>query len=149
MADESKSTTNWGAVILGGCGCLVFAIGALLVVGYFGFSKFQAAMEAPRATVDEFLSAAGTGDVETAHSYFSNALKEVHPLESFREEVERNPGLFQVVDSTFTEQSRDLAKATFIGTLTLESGSEVPARFVLIEEEGDWKLIEYKIGISE
>jgi hypothetical protein len=146
MADESKSSTNWGALILGGCGCFVFAIGVLIVVGYFGF---KAAVDAPRTAVDEFLAAAGEGDVETAHDYFANALKEVQPIEDFRAVVEQNPHLFVVVDSTFTEQSRDMAKATFRGTVTLENGSELPAEFVLIEEEGAWKLISYQIGSSE
>jgi hypothetical protein len=33
--------------------------------------------------------------------------------------------------------------------VTLEDGSELPAEFVLIEEDGTWKLISYNIGSSE
>lgn len=146
MAEESKSSANWGAIILGGCGCLIFAISVLVVLGFFGF---RAATEGPRKAVDEFLAAAATGDADAAHEYFSIALKEVQPLDEFRAVVEQNPGLFKVVETTFTEQSRDLAKATFRGTVTLEGGSELPAEFVLIEEEGAWKLISYNIGSSE
>lgn len=142
MADEKKSA-NWGAIIVGGCGCLLFGIGLLVAVLFF---VVQAATEAPRKAVDEFLAAAGSGDVEGAHAYFSSALKEVQPLEEFRAVVEQNPHLFKVVDSTFSEQVRDMAKATFRGTVTLEIGSEVPAEFILIEEDGGWKLISYNIG---
>jgi len=143
MADEKKSSTNWGAVILGGCGCFLFGIGVLVVVLYFAV---MAATEAPEKAVNEFLAAAGSGDVDGAHEYFSAALKEVQPLEDFRAVVEQNPQLFKVTETTFTERSRDLAKATFRGTVKLENGTELPAEFILIEEDGAWKLITYRIG---
>lgn len=149
MADEKKGGTNWGAIILGGCGCLLFGIGILAVIGYFVLAGVMAATEEPEAAIREFLAAAGSGDAETAHGYFSSALKEVQPLEDFRMVLEQNPGLFLVVDTTFNERSRDLTKASFSGTVTLENGSELPASFVLIEEEGAWKLISYNIGSSE
>lgn len=147
MAEEKKDT-NWGAIILGGCGCLLFGIGVLALIGWFGFKGVMAATEAPETAVKEFLAAAGSGDVETAHGYFSNALKEVHPIEALRAEMEGSPELFQVADTTFNERSRDMTQATFRGTLTLTNGSEVPCEFVLIEEEGAWKLISYSIGSS-
>lgn len=143
MAEEKKGGTNWIAVMLGGCGCFVFAIGVLVVIGYFAVMKATAA---PETAIHEFLDAAGAGDVETAHGYFSGALKAVQPLDDFRAVVEQNPQLFNVTETKFTVRSRDLAKATFAGTVILEDGSEVTAEFVLIEEEGEWKLISYEIG---
>jgi hypothetical protein len=149
MADEKKSGTNWGAIILGGCGCLLFGIGTLAVIGYFAYTGVMAATEAPETAVQQFLAAAGDGDAETAHSYFSAALKEVQPLEDFQMVLEQNPGLFVVVDTTFNERSRDMTKASFSGTVTLANGSELPASFVLVEEDGAWKLISYNIGSGE
>jgi len=143
MTEEKKGGTNWLAVVLGGCGCFVFAIGVLVVVGYY--AVMQATGE-PEMAVREFLASAGSSDVEAAHAIFSQALKEVQPLDDFRAVVEQNPQLFKVSDINFTTRSRDLSKATFAGTVTLDDGTELPCEFVLIEEEGEWRLISYHIG---
>jgi hypothetical protein len=146
MAEEKKSGTNWLAVILGGCGCFVFAIGVLVVVGYFAVMGLTAE---PENAVREFLTAAGSGDVEAAHDFFSSDLKETQPLEVFRALVEQQPELFKVTDMTFTTRSRDMAKVTLSGTVLLENGSEVSAEFVLIEEDETWKLIAYKLAVVD
>ena len=53
---------------------------------------------------------------------------------------------FKVTDMSFNQRSIDQAGAELAGTLTLESGTEVPANFSLVRERGSWKLIEYNIG---
>ena len=60
--------------------------------------------------------------------------------------MEANSLLFQITDTTLTSRSVDLSGAEFSGTVTLESGTEVPASFSLVKENDEWKLIAYNIG---
>ena len=122
MAEQKKSGLNWLAVALGGCGCFVFGLGVLIVVGYFAVMK---ATEAPESAVTEFLQAAADGEIEVAHDHFSTALKEVQPLEDFRAVVEQNGHLFRVAETNFTERSRDMTKATFRARRKPEKASVV------------------------
>ncbi len=143
---RKASVAPW---LLGGCGCLLFIIGAAALGGFLFFKGVKAATAAPEKAITEFLAAAAAGDADKAHDYFAAPLKEAQPLDQFREVVRSNSQLFDVVDTTFNERSIDNAKATFKGTVTLKSGTEMPAEFTLVEENGAWKLISYHIGSTE
>src|ERR1044072_2189856 len=92
-----------------GCGALLL----LAAVAGTGFTVFlQKATPGPQQTTQAFLAAAGTGDFATAHSYFSERLKEVQPLEQFARQAEAHQQLFQVKDTTFNSRSVDLRGAT-------------------------------------
>lgn len=143
MAEGKSGGQKWGAWVLGGCGCLIFGIGIVVLAGFFFYSKIT---EAPLLVVEGFLQSAGNGDVETAHGYFSTALKEVQSLEDFRAVVESNGDLFKVKTRNFTQMSADLSTATFSGTVDLENGSTTSAEFILIKEDGGWRLHSYNIG---
>ena len=100
----------------------------------------------PEQVVRDFLAQAAAGDYAAAHAHFSAPLKQVQPLEPFSAAVQANSMFFKVTDMSFNQRSIDQAGAELAGTLTLESGTEVPANFSLVRESGSWKLIEYNIG---
>jgi hypothetical protein len=126
-----------------GCGALLL----LAAVAGTVFTVFlQKATAGPEQTTQAFLAAAGTGDFATAHSYFSERLKEVQPLEQFARQAEAHQQLFQVKDTTFNSRSVDLRGAELSGTVTLATGNELPASFKLVKENGEWRLTSYQLG---
>jgi hypothetical protein len=100
----------------------------------------------PERVVHAFLDAAAEGDWSAAHAHFSEALKGVQPLDQFTAIGAANQHLFQVSDTTFNSRSVDLEGAELSGTVTLTAGTELPASFRLVRENGEWRLNSYQIG---
>ena len=94
----------------------------------------------------EFLDAASAGDYARAHGHFSAPLKEAQPLDAFIAAAKARPSLFDVADTSFTSRSIDTAVARLEGTLTLRSGTTVPAKFTVAQENGRWVLLAYTLG---
>lgn len=126
-----------------GCGALLL-LG--MVIGVVVFAVVGRATAGPEQTVQAFLAAAGSGDWEGAHEHFSEPLKQAQPLDQFQQIGAANQHLFQVQDTTFNSRSVDLAGASLEGTVTLTSGTSLPASFRLVKEGSDWRLISYQIG---
>ena len=103
----------------------------------------------PEEVVHQFLTAAAAGDYAAAHEFFSAPLKEAQPLEKFTAIVTATPSLFQIKDTTFSDRSVDLSGAKLSGTVTLAAGTQVPASFQLVKENGAWKLLGYRIGMTK
>jgi hypothetical protein len=139
----SQAKRGWVKWVALGCGLLIVLIGGFAALMVLVVKKATAG---PEAVVHEFLSAAASGDYAKAHGYFSAPLKEAQPLDQFREAAQRQASMFKVKDTTFNTRSVDLAGARLAGTLTLETGTEVPASFKLVKENGEWRLIGYHIG---
>lgn len=134
---------SWGKWIALGCGGLIVAVAVLALLVTFVVKRATAG---PEQVVHEFLAAAARGDYQTAHDYFSAPLKQVQPLDKFTAAAKSHPMFFKVKDTTFSQRSVDMTGAKLSGTVTLEAGTEVPASFALVRENGKWKLISYHIG---
>ena len=122
---------------------------AALVVAVLGGLIFFVVLRMtaePEQVVRDFLAQAGAGDYAAAHDHFSAPLKQVQSLEPFSAAVEANSMFFQVTDLSFNQRSINQAGAELAGTVTLASGTVVPAYFILVREGESWKLIEYHIG---
>ena len=122
---------------------------AMLVAAILGTVIFVVVLRMtaePERVVRDFMAQAGAGDYAAAHAHFSAPLQQVQSLEAFSATVQANAMLFQVTDMSFNERSVDQAGAELAGTVTLQSGTELPATFSLVRERGNWKLIEYNIG---
>lgn len=143
MADGQKSSTSWIKWAVLGCGGLLVVF-VVVIVGIFWV--VGQATSGPEEVIHAFLKAAGDGDYATAHNYFSAPLKEVQSLEDFSAAAEAHPMFFKVTDTTFNNRSVNTSGAELSGTATLEAGTEVPASFKLVKENGEWKLISYQIG---
>ena len=127
-----------------GCGALVLAF-VLFIGGLLGFVWWATA--GPEDVVRNFLSAAAAGDYAAAHDYFAVPLKEKQPLEAFISGVKQSPSLFDIADASFTDRSIDMTTgAKLSGSVTLRSGTTVPASFQLVKEGEAWKLIAYHLG---
>lgn len=139
-AAKKAGWLKWVAL---GCGLAV-----LLVVAFAGvlFFVVKKATAGPEEVVQKFLSDAGAGNYEAAYDAFSAPLKETQSLADFAAAAAANPHLFRVKDTSFTNRSIDTSGAEFSGTLTLDSGTEMPATFQLVRENDQWKFIAYHIG---
>jgi hypothetical protein len=140
-----SSLPGWVKMIGIGCGALLL-LGA--VIGSVIFVVVHKATEGPEKVVQAFLTAAGSGDFDAAHEFFSEPLKQVQPLEQFSSVGKANQQLFQVKETTFNSRSVDMNGAELSGTVTLTSGTQLPASFKLVKENGQWRLNSYQIGNS-
>ena len=135
--------TSTGKKIAIGCAGAAIVVALLAVILAVVVKKATAG---PEAVVKEFLAAAAAGDYPRAHSYFSVPLKQVQPLAEFQAAATARSSFFQVKDTTFSQRSIDTSGAQLSGSVTLTSGTQVPASFKLVRENGAWKLIGYNIG---
>lgn len=126
-----------------GCGGILVLVVSLVAVTFFAVSRMTAE---PERVVREFLDAASAGDYARAHGLFSAPLKEAQPLDAFIAAAKARPSLFDVADTSFTSRSIDTAGARLEGTLTLRSGTTVPAKFTVAQENGRWVLLAYTLG---
>jgi len=142
----SRGKNAWIKWVALGCGGLlvVVAVFVLLMI-----TVVRKATAGPEAAVQSFLAAAGSGHYAAAYDFFSAPLREAQSLEAFESAAKKQASLFKVRDTTFSSRSVDNAVARLSGTLTLESGTKVPASFQLVEEKGRWKLIAYNIASGE
>lgn len=135
--------SGWVKWALLGCGLILLILIVIVGAIWFGVMKVT---EGPERVVREFLEAAAAGDAARAHETFSVPLKEVQPLEDLAAMLEQNPALFATTDATFSSRNVDMAGAELSGTVTLESGTKMPASFGLVRENDDWKLLSWNIG---
>ena len=134
---------TWARLLGVGCGALLLLSA---VIGTTVFAVVNRASAGPEETIQTFLAAAGAGDWATAHAQFSEPLKQVQPLEQFSTIGAANQHLFQVQETTFNNRSVNPAGAELSGSVTLTDGSQLPASFKLVKEEGGWRLISYQLG---
>lgn len=144
MPETGRAPMSTAKKIGIGCGVLVLAF-VLFIGGLLGVVWWATA--GPEETVRNFLAAAAAGDYATAHDHFSVPLKEKQPLEAFVSGIKQTPSLFDIADATFTNRSIDTTTgARLSGSVTLRSGTTVPASFQLVKEGEAWKLIAYHLG---
>ena len=129
--------------LLLGCGAIML-LG--MVIGTVVTLVVQKATEGPEQTVQAFLAAAAAGDFEAAHGYFAEPLKVAQPYETFSSVAAANQHLFAVEETTFNSRSIDMSGAKLAGTVRLATGTELPASFDLVQENGEWRLVSYQIG---
>jgi len=133
----------WIRWVLIGCGSLIALLIVFVVIILFVVKQATAA---PEEVVQNFLAETAAGNLEAAHDCFSAPLKEVQPFDQFAAGARANQHLFDIVDTSFTNRSVDMAGAQFEGTVTLKSGTKVPCSFKLVRENDTWKLISYNLG---
>lgn len=137
---------KWLMWVIGGCGCAVVAAALL---GVFIFLGVKAATAGAEEVVQKFLKATAEERYAEAYDYFSAPLKASLSYEDFSATAAGNLQFYRVKETTFTQRSVDTTSAKLEGTATLESGTEVPAKFQLVKENDSWKLIGYHIANFE
>jgi hypothetical protein len=139
----TPTKTSTGKKIAIGCAGAAIVVALLAVILTVVVKKATAG---PEAVVHEFLAAAAAGDYPKAHSFFSAPLQQVQPLAQFQAAASARSSFFQVKDTTFNERSIDTSGARLSGSVTLSTGTKIPASFRLVKENGAWKLLGYNIG---
>ncbi len=125
-------------------GIVIACLGAFVLVVSVAV-RFATA--GPEKAVHAFLAAAGSGNYSAAYDYFSAPLKQEQSLAEFSAQAQANALFLRVKDTTFNNRSIETGSgAKLAGSVTLESGTQVPATFRLVKENGKWKLIGYQIG---
>lgn len=142
-SQDGRPTRGWLKWLFIGCGTAVVLICALVGFLWFGVTKATAG---PEKSAREFLAATAARDYEAAYDYFSAPLKQEQSYEDFVGAARTNSSFFDVTHTSFSNRSIDLSGAELSGTVTLKSGSKVPATFKLIKENEQWKLLGYHIG---
>lgn len=137
------SNRGWIKWVVLGCATLLLAAVGAGVLFWMFMMKMTAG---PEKVAKEFLSAAAAGDYVAAHGHFSAPLKAEQPLEEFTTSARENAQYFDITHTSFSNRSVDAAGAELSGTVTLKSGSKLPATFKLIKENEQWKLLAYHIG---
>ena len=132
-------------VILGCFGCA--GVAALLFFGVLGAGIFGIVKAAEPYKVDarQFLSQAGSGDVDGAYGHFSEPLKQKISKADLKAMVEANPDLFQVTDSTFNNVSFVNSVCKISGTVTGKSGKTHHALFRYVTENNAHKMVEFSL----
>lgn len=136
----------WVKYVAMACGGLVVVAGALVAVVFFAVSRLTAA---PEQVTREFLQATSRGDFTAAHGYFSAPLKDQQPIALLEAAAAATPSMFDVVEVSFHSRAIDTSKATLAGTARLRAGTEVPASFTLVREQGTWRLLAYHLGADD
>lgn len=137
---EGRAWLKWVGI---GCGgLLVLAV----VAGVGIFFLVRSLTAGPEQVARDFCAAAAAGEYARAHDYFAAPLKERQPLDAFTAAIQRNPSLFDIVETSFTERSIDLAGAKLAGTATIRAGTTIPVSFELAREGEEWKLMSYNLG---
>lgn len=124
-----------------GIALVVFAALALVLS-----QVVRMATAGPERAVHHFLAAADSGDYAAAYDDFSAPLKSAQSLDDFASAMRANAALVHVKETTFNDREVDTNGARLSGSVTLASGTTVPASFRLVRENGKWKLLGYHIG---
>lgn len=137
------SASSWMGRAARRAGIALVAVVALALVLT---QAVRMATAGPEKAVHHFLAAAGSGDYAAAYADFSAPLRSEQTLSDFTDAVRANAALIRVKETTFNNRSIDTNGAELSGSVTLVSGTTVPASFRLVREHGAWKLLGYHIG---
>ena len=118
---------------------------AVAVIGSCSYSNSGLSNSA-----DDFLQSIRAGDSAKAHGHLSQTFKKGTPVAELNQFIQQH-NLIQITASNWhsynTYYKTGSAKTgTLGGDLTFANGSELPARFVLVEENDVWKIAAIRIG---
>lgn len=119
-------------------GCLIAAgvfvlfIGAIVGVVFYATSGIT-------DTADEFFAAAYDGDYDTAHSLTSQRLQEQGSPASL-EQFLAAQGLDKVTETSWSSRNIENSTGSVEGTVTTESGAEIPILVEFVSENDEWKI---------
>jgi hypothetical protein len=127
--------TKWFIV----AGATIIVIGAMVVVN-FGLTSGPAPLMATKA----FYDAAERGDYQKAYAQFHSDLQAAQSLQEFVA-LARDHEAFRhaTYRRWFTKVQDDVA--TVEGAITVEGEIQVSAVFRLVQENGDWRIIDYTL----
>ena len=121
------------------------AIGVVVaIVAFVGLAMFlTSGLVTP---VEAYLGALKEHNVAAAYEQTSKRFRQATSREQFEAFVNGNPALTQIKDFSIGERQFENNLGAVKGTLTVESGQQVPFEFRLSHEADEWKIMGFQLG---
>ena len=118
----------------------------------FAVNSFLSTSPAPLAAVKTFIGAVERSDYEIAHELLHTDLRQEQTLDEFRNVAPEHFKIFGEANRRWSTEAES-SRANIEGRLTTENGEEASVTFQLVEQNGDWLIIGYRLasasGITE
>ncbi len=98
--------------------------------------------------VDNQLTALQTGQVEKAYTYTSTEFQKHTSIDGFKRYVAQFPALINNASSNFSERKIINNTGYLVGILTAKDGTKTPVFYRLVQENGQWKILDIQIPNS-
>ena len=119
------------------------AVGVMLTV-YIAVNYFLSTPPAPLATVKAFFGAVERSDYEIAYELFHSDLRDIQAIDEFTVIVKDHSSSFDSGHRQWSTNAED-GSAKVEGQLTTQNGSEASVLFRLVEQDGDWQIMGYRM----
>lgn len=143
-APPKSSLLTW--LLLGCGGCFVALILFFAVVGGGAFLAAEKLTEPAKTEAKAFLQEAAAGEADRAYAHFSDELKKVQDLETFKKLVAEHKDVFALSDPSFNRMEYKDGQVVLEGTATNAKQESKAVSFKLIEQGGKWKLLAYHLA---
>lgn len=98
--------------------------------------------------VDNQLTALQKGQIEKAYSFTSTEFQKNISIDRFKNFVSQFPALINNASSTFSERKMENTTGRLVGVLTAKDGTKTPVAYRLVQENGQWKILDIQILTS-
>jgi TM2 domain-containing membrane protein YozV len=98
--------------------------------------------------VDNQLAALQMGQIEKAYSYNSTEFQKNVSIDGFKNFVSQFPALINNANSSFSERKIDNHSGRLVGVLTAKDGTKTPVAYRLVQENGQWRILDIQILTS-
>lgn len=126
----SKKVISVTAIVLA---WIAIFVGFIIALAFYATSGLVGA-------VSTELEAIKSGNTIKAYALTSQAFQKAVPIERFESFVNQYPALKENKGYFFTNREINNNMGTLSGTLTGKNGYQIPVRFKLIKENGQWKV---------
>ncbi len=113
-------------------------IGGVLLIAIILFAVIAANVSTPTKTLNAFCNALKSGDYQTAYNQLSSGLQSRVNESQFAAAASTNGTLGKVTDCTVSNVNDSAGTGTI--SYTVASGQSVVADYILIKENGIWKI---------
>lgn len=124
-----------GWYILGGLVSFIVIVVAIAIYATSGMT----------GVIKSQLSALRAGDIVKAYSYTSSEFQQATSLDDFERFVRAFPAIRSSKSASFPEREVNNGQGEVKGTIYGEDGSVVPVDYLMVKENGSWKIMGIKI----
>ena len=124
---------------------LLFAITFSGVTAGF-YSAFTSAGNMGQAAEDQLYAIKTHQMTKAYYGYTSKEFQHATSLDAFRKYVKAHPVLIDNSEVVFYNRSLDEQIATLDGMVTAHNGTSIPIRYQMVQEGGDWKILNMELG---
>lgn len=141
---KQKKSKVWLWLTLGCLSFVILAIVIIILVSTLVFKVFSGPLE----SASEQLKLIRENKMQQAYDLGSNEFKKATSYDDFVQFIQNHPELSKNKKVNFSSSEIKGSDATLQGTMKAEDGSEIPVRYVMIKENGKWKVYYFTINPS-